>query len=123
MIYIKFHSKIENPEGIKSLPILLQNDLRENFEKGLFLVLVPNDFHGAGTGVNLKKHKNVYKIGFIYDCLTILYPEYGKEKKQEIISEAYHFSFTYRQFKSLYDIYDKNREKYIKNRGVLGLCQ
>ena len=122
MIYISEHNlTIEKPEDINRLSVDVKNTLFSNLEKGRVIIEIPEDFDFLDKKVKPKWHKNNYKIGFIYDCLTILYPQYGKEKKHQIIRDKFHFDFSYRRFKDLYQYYDDNRNLYLENRKFLGL--
>ena len=108
---------IKKPEDVNDLPVSIKNYLYANMEKGLVFFIIPPDF-GLIEDRNavLKKHIKNYKIGFIYDVLTILYPSKGKEQKYDIISDCFHLFITYRQFKSLYDEYNSSRKKYLEKR-------
>lgn len=106
---------IKNPN--EQFDIETKNYLFENLKKGRCLFVVPEDFDELIS--ESKKHKKNYKVGFLYDLLGVIYTEYGKEKKHEIISEKYHLWFTYRQFKTLIDEYETNRNKYLLKRNLL----
>ena len=51
--------------------------------------------------------------------LSIVYPDISKTAKYEIISEYYHFFFTYRRFKDKLDEYNASKKKYLLNRNLL----
>lgn len=114
MIYLhKYDRIITNPaEEIKEVEV--KNYLYENLEKGLVVFLIPEDI--LNFGKNIKKN---YKVGFLYDILTLTYPSKGKEDKHKIISEKYHLWFTYRQFHNVLDEYSESRAKYILKRSLL----
>lgn len=119
MIYLEQEKVfIKCPCEAEDLTKEILNYLRENLEKGYCVFVTPDDFNELEIS-NVKKHKKNYKVGFIYDMLTFIYPEYGKEKKHQIIADKYHLWFSYRQFKDVLDEYEQNRKKYIKKRDSL----
>lgn len=116
MIFLKeIQSIIKNPSDDLSLEV--KNYLYENLKNGLVFITIPVDFNQSSK--DLKKHKKNYKVGFIYDMLGVIYPEMGKEKKHEVISEQFQMWFTYRQFKTIIDEYEKDRSKYLLKRNLL----
>lgn len=117
MLFLNENLQLTDPTQINDLSVNVKNILFSRLEKGTILFLVPKDFP-----LENKKHlKNVYKIGFIYDCLSLIYSDYGKEKKHKIISEEYHFDFSYRRFTDILQDYEKDRENFIFSRNTLGL--
>jgi hypothetical protein len=106
---------INNPN--QELSIEIKNYLFENLKKGRCVFVIPEDFDQLVS--DAKKHKKNYKVGFLYDLLGVIYFDFGKEKKHEIISEKYHLWFTYRQFKTLIDEYEIDRNKYLLKRNLL----
>lgn len=110
MLYLKeLDTTIKNPNDEMSLEV--KKYLHENLKKGYCLFVVPSAFDSLKS--NAKKHKKNYKVGFLYDLLTVIYAEMGKEDKHEVIANKYHLWFTYRQFKTLIDEYELNRNKYL----------
>lgn len=109
---------IKCPCEIDDLPPSIKNSLRTDMDIGYSIFVIPEDLENSESD-QAKNHKKSYKVGFLFDCLTVLYPSYGKEKKAEIISEKYHLWFTYRQFKNLLDEYESKREDYLKRRSSL----
>jgi hypothetical protein len=107
--------EISDPSEINNLNVATRNYLFEKLKLGLILFVVPEDFPEQQS----KKHKNNYKIGFIYECLSIVYPDLNKTEKYEIISEKYHYFFTYRRFKDIYDEFSKSKTSYIQKRSLL----
>lgn len=97
----------------QKLPLEISNILFEDLEKGHSIFVVPEKFDFIDDAKNFKK---TYKVGFLYDLLTVIYPAYNKTEKFNIIAEKYHFWFTYRQFKNIIDEYLLNREKYITKK-------
>ena len=67
----------------------------------------------------IEYHKKNYKVGFLYDMLTVVYPSYSKSKKHLIISNKYHLWCTYRQLFTIINDYTIDRNKYLKNRKTL----
>lgn len=114
MIFIKNEEVyIKRPSDAEQLLTSIKNALRKDLEKGHSIFEVPARFDDPDVErKDQKSNKQIYKIGFLFDLMGIIYPEYGKEKKFEIIMEKYHFWLSYRQFKTLLDIYEGNREKY-----------
>ena len=120
MLFLNENNIVTKPEDLKAFPVPHKNAMYARLEKGTILFLVPKDFP---EDKNPKHLKNVYKVGFIYDCLTIMYPDYGKEKKHSIISNEYHFDLSYRRFKTILDDYERQRESFINARHLLKLCE
>lgn len=115
---------IRQPEDLSGLSVDLKNYIHENLKKGLIFLIIPEDLFLLDMKSNdSKKHIKNYKIGFLYDALTIMYPLDKKEEKYKIISDKYHLFFTYRQFKSLLDQYNENKNAYLTNRYDLQLIQ
>lgn len=117
MMIVNNNISITDPSQIENLSVIDRNYLFENLKLGLILFNVPEDF----PLVESKKHKNNYKVGFIFECLSVVYPDLNKTEKFEIISEKYHYFFTYRRFKDIYDEFSKSKSSYIQNRHLLGL--
>lgn len=116
MLYLnEIKEKIKNPTN--ELSVEVKNYLHENLKKGFCLFIVPEEFNLLKS--DAKKHKKNYKVGFIYDMLGVIYADMGKEDKHKIISEKYHLWFTYRQFKTLIDEYESNRNKYLLKISLL----
>jgi hypothetical protein len=84
----------------------LKSFFYKNLDKGHCIFLIPERFNENN------QMKKSYKIGFIFELLTVIYPSYGKEKKHKIIDENYHLFVNYRQFKNLLDNYEKSRKQY-----------
>ena len=115
---------IRKPEELNTLSVEIKNFIFENLEKGLIFLIIPEDLFSLEIESNdLKRHIKNYKNGFLYDCLSIMYPGYSKQEKHEIISNRYHMFFTYRQFKSVLDEYNENKDAYLENRNNLRLVQ
>ncbi len=111
---------INQPEELKDLPAEIGNFIFENLDKGLLFLVIPENLFCLDIKSNdIKRHIKNYKNGFLYDALTIMYPSYSKEDKHGIISNKYHMFFTYRQFKSLLDEYNENKNAYLKNHNNL----
>lgn len=94
----------------QKLPKEISNILSEDLQKGYCIFIVPEKFDFVDDAKNFKK---TYKVGFLYDLLSEIYPAYGKTEKFKIISEKYHFWFTYRQFKNITDEYFENRANFL----------
>lgn len=109
---------IEKPEQIRDLDFETSNIIFSNLDKGRCLFIVPEDFNYLGIP-KIKNHKKNYKVGFLYDALSIVYPDLEKGEKHRIIEDKYHFWFSYRQFKTILDNYEENRRAYIENRKEL----
>lgn len=105
----KFECTIKLPSAPDSLEH--KKYLYENLKNGLCVFKIPNDYNKIL--IDAKKHKKNYKVGFLYDLLTDIYPNLGKEEKHEIISEQYNLWFTYRQFKNLLDEYQSKKLSYL----------
>ena len=111
---------IKQPGDLNGLSVDLKNYIYENLKKGLIFLIIPDDLFLLDIKSNdSKKHIKNYKIGFLFDALTIMYPHDKKEEKYKVISDTYHLFFTYRQFKSLLDQYNENKDAYLKNRNNL----
>lgn len=111
---------IKKPEDLKNLSVEIKNFIFENLEKGLIFLIIPEDLFLLEIKSNdSKRHIKNYKNGFLYDCLSEIYPSYSKEEKHRIIKNKYHMFFTYRQFKSVLDEYNENKDAYLKNRNNL----
>ena len=107
MIFIKekdFLLKTPTEVTTKDISNILVKDL----EIGHCIFVMPNIFDGFDKPKNIK---NAYKVGFLFDLLTEIYPTYDKTAKYNIISDKYHFSFTYRQFKNILDEYELYKTK------------
>lgn len=116
MVYIKeFNYLITNLED--DIPLEIKKHLYENLKKGYVYFKFPNDFDEEHP--SLKRFKKTYKVGFLFDLLTKIYPAYGKEQKCYIISDEFQMLFTYRQFKTIIDDYEKNRNRYLYKRSSL----
>lgn len=104
------------PEDINSLDVENKNFLYSLLNRGLVLFVFPDEFRDMNIS---SSNRFTYKIGFIYDALSIVYPDISKTAKYEIISEYYHFFFTYRRFKDKLDEYNASKKKYLLNRNLL----
>ena len=117
MILIKeYNQVIENPIKFQDLSPEIKNHLVNVMDKGEVFFKFPKDFTGIK---NENKHRNIYKIGFLYDMLAECYPSMSKTDKYVIISNEYQFFFTYRRFKDVLDEYINDKRKYYKNRSLL----
>ena len=115
MIFI--HEKnicVKSPEEIKSLDVDTKNIIHKNLNIGRVFFEFPQDFDFVKN-----KHRDVYKIGFLYECLELVYPDISKTSKYDIINLKYHFFITYRRFKDLLDEYYASKKKYLENRNLL----
>lgn len=120
MIFIKeLNLFIKNPLEVPNMTTEIKSILNEDLPKGYSIFVLPKDFESLPKEINPKKHKTVYKVGFLFQILGAILPQSGKIDKYKIIAEMYDFWFTYRQFKDILDEYEKNREKYIKARHLL----
>lgn len=116
MIYIKeYNVLISEPIQIKELSPECKNHLCSTLDKGEIFFKVPDDF----VGKNENKNKNTYKVGFLFDALTEVYPTLDKTKKYEIIKNQYHFFITIRQFRNIINDYVSEKRKFYKNRSLL----
>ena len=86
----------------------------KNLNIGRVFFEFPQDFDFVKN-----KHRDVYKIGFLYECLELVYPDISKTSKYDIINLKYHFFITYRRFKDLLDEYYASKKKYLENRNLL----
>ena len=116
MLVLNDFTVIQNPNQIKDLPIETRNNLYSLLNRGLVLFIFPDDFKVMNIS---SSHRFTYKIGFLYDVLSEIYSDMGKTQKYEIISEYYHFFFTYRRFKDKLDEYNASKKKYLINRNLL----
>ena len=119
MIYIPTLNKlIQNPN--ENLNKQVKNFLFDNLDKGYVIFITPEDLDNLPEFQNIaKNHKKNYKTGFLYDLLTVIYPDYSKSKKHQIISNKYHLWCTYRQMFNIISDYEAIRDKYLKNRKAL----
>lgn len=116
MLYLKERKLlIKSPSEINGLDVELKNQLYEDLKKGHVLFEFPFDF----TFVANTNHWKNYKVGFLYDCLTLIYPDMGKTGKWEVISNMYHLFFTYRRFKDVLDEYNIRKREYLGDRKLL----
>lgn len=106
---------ITNPK--QDISVEVKNYLYENLKNGDCIFKTPSDFDQVIS--NNKKHKKNYKVGFLFDLLGVIYADLGKEAKHEIIKTQYDFEFSYRQFKTILDEYEKDRNKYLLKRNLL----
>lgn len=118
MIYIPSLNKlIQNPD--ENLTKEVKNFLFNNLDKGYVIFITPEDLDILPETGNIAKiHKKNYKVGFLYDMLTVIY-DYSKTKKHNIISNKFHIWCTYRQLFTILNDYNENRIKYLKNRKLL----
>jgi len=106
---------VKKPEDIRNLDKKTSNIIFSNLDKGQCLFVVPEDFNHLKIS-KIKNHKRNYKVGFLYDALTVVYPDLDKGDKHKIIQDKYHFWFSYRQFKTILDAYEKDKRSYLENR-------
>ena len=118
MLLINVDHIVLDPLELEKMDPYIKNGVYKRLEKGFILFLVPEDFPLAKSK-NPKHLRNVYKVGFIFQCLSIMYPEYDKTKKFKIISKKYHFDFSYRRFITLLNTFEQDKKKFIKKRSSL----
>lgn len=110
MIFIKEKKyTITNPK--QKLSKEINNILFKDLCTGQIIFFIPDQFDVIEDSKNQKK---AYKVGFLFDMLTEIYPTYDKTEKFKIIADRYHFWFTYRQFKNILDQYELNKKSYFK---------
>lgn len=107
---------IKHPKEIETLDVETKNILYSLLNRGLVVFVFPEDFKNLNIS---SSHRFTYKIGFLYDVISLIYPDLGKTDKYEIVSEYYHFFFTYRRFKDKLDEYNSTKKKYLENRSLL----
>ena len=109
MIYIDFEDDyIDSPDDYDKLK---QNEklwLREYLDKGMLIFKVPDRLASFS-----KEDKKAYKVGYLYEMMLVVYPEYTKTYIAERISEQFQMWFSYRQFSTLLHVYEKKREEFI----------
>lgn len=114
MIYVeKYNLTISNPKQEIS-DVAIKNHIHKTIEKGLLVFIIPEDIKDAD-----KKIKRNYKVGFLFDFLSEIYPNYNIMEKYYIIKDNYHFWFTHRQFWNIYQDYKKDQSKYLLKRSLL----
>lgn len=112
MIYIKEKDfLVKHPQDKLSKDI--SNILYQDLQRGYAIITIPDRFDAMDKEKNVKK---TYKVGFLYDMLTRIYPEMTKTDKYRMISERYHFWFTYRQFVNIILDYEASRELYLNTK-------
>lgn len=116
MLILNNSEVIKKPEDVTSLSVDLRNDLYLKLNRGLVIFVFPDDFQAMNIS---SSHRFNYKIGFIHDLLSLVYPDMSKTSKYEIISIYYHFFFTYRRYKDKLDEYNDSKKKYLENRALL----
>lgn len=116
LFLIKYNILINDPKQIDYLEVEQKNYLYSMLNRGLVLFQYPTEFESMNIS---STHRFAYKVGFLYDCLTILYPDVSKTNKYQIISVYYHFFFTYRRFKDKLDEYNVSRKFYLGNLNKL----
>lgn len=92
-----------------------KNEIYNDLEKG-HCIFVSSSYlkkHFDKSEQERKSARKTYKVGFLYDLLTEVYPDKNKTEKQKIISEKYGLEITYRQFKTILDKYEEDKSKYI----------
>lgn len=87
--------------------------LYEDLNKGHSIIVIPARFDGVE---NEKIHKKTYKVGFLFEMLSEIYPNINKTEKYNIISEKYHFWITYRQFVNIILDFNQNKSMYLKGK-------
>lgn len=108
MIYIDFEDKyIDTPNNYDSLDVNVKLWLREYLDKGMLIFKIPDRLVGFS-----KEDKKAYKIGWLYEMMSKVYPEYTKTYIAERISEQFQMWFSYRQFSTLLHVYEKKREEF-----------
>ena len=108
MIYLKEEDVyIKDPNGqFDELLTEIKNYLRENMKNGLVLVVIPEH-------ITDKNRKREYKAGFLFELLSLVYPENTKTQNLEIISDKFHMFCGYRQFNNLLGPYEQKRIDFI----------
>lgn len=96
--------------------------LYENLIKGTLIFLIPERLEHLE-----KNHKRNYKLGFLFELFSRIYPDTTNTKKLEIIADKFHLWFTYRQSmnvlndyelnKKLYYVFDTNRSEHRSDNG------
>jgi hypothetical protein len=100
-------------EAAKDLKI--QKYLRCNLDKGSCIIIIPERLDAISPDQKLRKKS--YKVGFLFEALGTIYPGTEKQAKHKIIDQKYHMFITYRQFFTLLDFYESNREKFYSKNG------
>lgn len=110
MIYVDFQDVfIKDPNNYESLQKDIKLWLREYLDKGMVIFKMPGNLSEAS-----KNDKKSYKVGFLYEMLVFVYPEYTKSYIADIISEQYQMWTVYRQFSTFLNTYDEKRGKFIQ---------
>lgn len=104
---------IKTPEELSNLAVDLKNYLFVNLEKGDVLFKIPS-FENQKS-IDEKKACKIYKIGFLYDALSAIYPLKKQLEKYKIIHDQYHVFLTYRQYIKFLNEYESDQTEYIKN--------
>lgn len=106
IILQQFDYVVENPnQEIKDAKI--KKFIYDNLEKGLVIFSLPEKI--SVLDKNLKRN---YKVGFLFDFISNVYPLKSKEEKYQIISDKFFLWFTYRQFHNVNEEYARDRDKY-----------
>lgn len=101
---IRIENKNYTISDLKGLSVSQKNFLYENLDKGNCVIKLP-EFNSQFSKTELDYVRKAYKVGFLFDLLTEIYPNYNNMHKYKIIDEQYHLFLSH---KRLLDIYKKD---------------
>ena len=108
MIYVDFNdSYIEAPKEYEALNRDIKLWLREYLDKSMLIFKIPDRMAKFS-----KEDKKAYKVGWLYQIMLSVYPEYTKTYIAERISEQFQMWISYRQFATLLHVYEKKCEQF-----------
>lgn len=94
---------IKNPEELRSLQLHNHDTIKKMIEKKEIIFTVPS------TAVNKEKQ---YKIGFLRDCLTILYPELEVRDIYAMLKSNFDVFLSKRSMERNYKVYLKCKDTF-----------
>lgn len=76
--------------------VRLKNYLYSELDKGNCIIKIP-EFVERGT-----ISQKAYKVGFLFDLLSVVYPNYTNVRKYLIIDQEYHLFLSHKRLLDLY---------------------
>lgn len=108
MIY--FGDNWKEEISMEDLSVVERNFLCANLLNGGFLIKIPEEIGISDKEPEKYKKMSTYKVGFLYDLLSVVYPDMTVAMKFKIISEKYHLFLGYRRLSDIYKEYRKSKD-------------